>query len=80
MDSICLMEKKQHIESLLMQIKVLEKEVNTLRQECSHPKKAIRFTSSTHTQSAASPKWLCEVCGGVIGIPSYVEVERWLKT
>jgi len=69
------MEKKQKIESLLLRIKELEKEVVTLRNECSHEKKNIKFTTSTGT-----PKWLCEICGGVVGIPTYQEVQTWLKT
>ena len=80
MDSRCLMEKKRNIESLLLQIKELEKEVNTIRQECSHEKKTIRFAQSNTTHSVGSPKWVCVHCGGVIGIPSYTEVEKWLKT
>ena len=80
MDSRGLMEKKQHIESLLIQIKALEKEVNTLRQECSHEKTTIKFAQSPHAHSTGPPKWVCDVCGGVTGIPSYAEVEKWLKT
>ena len=80
MDSRCLMEKKQHIESLLVRIKALEKEVNALREECSHEKKTIKFAQSTPTHSTGSPKWVCDTCGGVTGIPSYTEVEKWLKT
>ena len=74
------MEKKQHIDSLLIQIKALEKEVNTIRQECSHEQKVIKFAPSPHTQSVGPPKWVCEVCGGVTGIAKLSEVEKWLKT
>ena len=74
------MEKKQQIDSLLLQIKELEEEIKILRDSCSHEKKTIRFVNQNSTHSNGLPKWVCDICGGVTGTPAPIEVEEWLKT
>jgi len=74
------METKKRIESLLFQIKKLEKEVNDIRNSCLHKKKSIKFVDQNSSHSNGFPRWFCVECGALKGIPSPSEIKEWLET
>ena len=67
-------EKKQKIDILNNQINVLNKEKQTLQDNCNHEKRKVKFENGTNTM-----KTYCEVCGKELGYPTKEEVDEFLK-
>ena len=67
-------DKKQKIDILNNQINVLNKEKQTLQDNCKHEKRKVKFENGTNTM-----KIYCEICGKELGYPTKEEVEEFLK-
>lgn len=71
----CVMEidKKQKIQSLDDQIKVLSEEKVLLQSTCNHNESKVKFENGTNTM-----KLYCKECDKEVGYPSQSQIKEFL--
>lgn len=67
-------EKKHKITSIDNQIKVLNKEKETIQDSCNHKNTKVKFENGTNNM-----KLYCSECDKEIGYPSKEQINEFLK-
>lgn len=67
-------ENKHKITSIDNQIKVLNKEKETIQDSCNHKKSKVKFENGTNNM-----KLYCSECDKEIGYPSKEQINEFLK-
>jgi|TARA_R110000851_G_scaffold37533_1_gene96897 hypothetical protein len=72
------MAANKRVEKLLDQKSKIERELRMMQENCSHSERAIKqVTLGEGCQT--STRWVCNECSAVVGYPSEVELEKYLK-
>ena len=72
------MAANKRVEKLLNQKNKIERGLRMMQESCCHTKRTIKqVTLGEGCQT--STRWVCNECSAVVGYPSEVELEKYLK-
>ena len=69
---------KKQANDLEKTIKEKTKELEVIQDSCNHPKESIKLKDMNPNGSSDIRKY-CDLCGHLIGYPSKIEMEDWIK-
>jgi len=67
------------VEGLLSTRRKIEKEIEEIQNNCTHPTKSIKQVQERLDTSTLITRWVCDSCSQIIGIPNNNEMQNYLK-
>ena len=61
------------IENLNRQLKKIQKEIQDYQKACTHKRQHIKFDGKNNA------RWYCKKCDKMLRIPTYNELQDWMK-
>jgi len=73
------MVKRAKVYNLIDERYKIDKEIQNIQKECSHPTKSLKSIRENVDSSLFICRWVCNECNSVVGIPNQDEISNYLK-